>query len=494
MKKKFLILPLTLSLISSPVLAIVGCNKNERIEAQLPDNLSDTFFAIFTTLNEKNNISKKSLFNKFRSKIYDYGLQIIKEAVIRNEFIRLSANSEQKNLVNLSKEEKEKYNNQLTKKWDELATNILYQEYLRNRIDGNIFEAKIAKQGYEINQDDEWHILGSWNSTKQNVYLTTKEPTIEELLNKNDEELKKFKLKLVNRFKNYYEQKTRPSILNNLFLMIWLQNRIFKINKSQTGTQFSLNQRYLVPQAIQTWNETSIWKSKIKMVWEMKVKVDNQNKLPKIEDTNLIPNESLIDTFKSKYNQVKTLNDPIFNMAGFRGFVTYKNDSGDLYGDNTMEENYRSAVLNKNKAGFASEKPTTQDKEIFDFYSSDRNHISRVYVLPFYLLDLLQNYKINNKDIEIEPNLKYKWLNNKDKNDSSITNADFHNTKIQNLDQNTKELIFNNLLYAISKNNSEYENAATKELYVRYIQNKENIFDKTIWESIKGDSIFPTEE
>lgn len=475
--KKFISATSLIVLSSSSIVTITACtNSNTRIDSKISEDLQSRNFLEVVDLTNKNNITGQAIYDKFKNNIIDYGFNAIKEIIARNEFISIFAKMNGENFKLLSDEKVKEYQAKFTALWDDIAGNILYQQYLNSRLENSFLEITVMKKGFDIVQSNDWHILGTWDDANNTSYKTTVQPDFVDLM----DTTKDYKTKTISRFKEYYDAEIRPQILDNLMTMSWLQDRMFEFKNNA----YHFNKNWIVPKNVQTFDFDNVWDSKIKMVWETKNK--DSALLP--TSAGLTPNEALKDKFKPETNEVKTIFDPVFNMAGFRGFVGYNNDNS-TYGSNTMDDFYKEEVKETQITGFAH-MVTPNGAKIEEFYIDSRRYASKIYVLPIFWIDLVKNYKINNKTIVIDSSLEYQWKNGRNKNDTKL-NSERWNQEIQNLDNNMKTTLINQILYTISQKDN-FKKEAAKHLYTKYIVSNKNIYDVNIWNKIS--SYFEDEE
>ncbi|WP_342277844.1 hypothetical protein [Spiroplasma endosymbiont of Nephrotoma flavescens] len=481
--KKLVSFTSTILISSSPIVTVIACSKSkDRIDSNISEKTQEEQFIKLLEITDKNNITGKALFDKFKGKISEYGFNAIKEIIARNEFVTIYAKMRGKKIENLSETEITNYLQQFDNLWNQIAGDKLYQEYLKARLNNSFLEAIVTKQGYDIKQSAEWHILGTWDEEKDEAYTNTIQPSINDLMTakitSTNNETINYKVKVRERFADYYNAQIKATILDNLMTMTWLQDRIFELKKDGN---YSLPISWTVPKNVQTFDSGNVWDSKIKMVWEVKVKKENEANLPNDDVVLISDNDTFKNKFKPDNNEIKTIFDPIFNMAGFRGFVAYGNDNNP-YGDNTMEDFYKEQVKERQIVGFASSK-APNDSEINKFYTEDRRYVSKIYVLPIFVTDLFKGYKIDDdKEIQIDNGIEFEWKNNTNKTGTKKNSAR-NNTGMQNLPNNQKTSLINELLFTISKDDNLKKNAS-QYLYTKYIVTKKNIYDKKIWEDL----------
>lgn len=483
LKKRYIKLISIFILATSPLFTLIACDP-KREEMKLSKDQEDEILIKLENLLKNSNIINKSLFNA--EKLREIAKQLLKELIARNEFAQYKSKTKGKTYNEITNDDYKLYQTEFNNLWKELAENQLYQEYLETINSGGSLEPKVFNKGYKVHQTNEWHLINTVKSDGElwsdNVIMEPNEP--------------KFKKKLFERFEHYIDNFIKPSLLDTMLSLSYLKTtKSFPIIKTNEEHKFKVDSGSLLAKSIQGWPNSNLWNSKIKMVWEIKVPKNNKDKLDtsSISDISLptLPPEegaseidnSLRSFFNQSENEIKEV-DPIFQMQGFRGFVAYNEEnSEETYGKNNIDSSYKTAVFNAKKVQFAEETLPVGDEKINEFWTSNRNYVSKVYVLPIYLADLVKNdFEIDGLKLDVDKSWEWDWLNNSDSSsDSGEKNGDRNNVTLQKANnKKIKAEIFKWLEFTIAKKNGLFEDAE-KDLYPKYIQSRDNIYDEKLF-------------
>lgn len=474
LKKRYIKLISIFVLATSPLFTLIACN-TKREEMKLSKNQKEEILVALEKLLKNSNITNNNLFNA--EKLRELAKQLLKELIARNEFAQYKAKTQGKTYDQITYDEYKKYQSDFNELWNELANNELYQEYLETINSGGLLEPKVFNKGYEIDQTEEWHLINTVKDESGNLWDDNK------IIAPSDPS---FKEKLFMRFKYYIDNFVKPSLLDTMFSLSYLKTtKSFPTVKVGNEYKFKVDSGSLFAKSIQGWPNSNLWNPKIKMVWEIKVPRNNYDDI-NIDNVNTIklPTDNNLKTFFNRdINEIKDV-DPIFGMQGFRGFVAYNEEnSEETYGKNNMDSSYKTAVFNAKKVQFAEEYLPINDKPAkTEFWTSNRNYVSRVYVLPIYLADLVKNnFEIDNLKLDVDKSWEWDWINNSDNSsDSQETNSNRNNSELQNSSNDLKANIFKWLEFTIAKKTSLFGDAE-KDLYTKYIKSRNNIYDQKLF-------------
>ncbi|AXK51324.1 lipoprotein [Spiroplasma alleghenense] len=299
------------------------------------------------------------------------------------------------------------------------------------------------------------------------------------------------------RFKDWFENEIQSKIIENLLSISRQIPEAFRVAAGADNKKTAYFNRYsAIGKYSQTWNNSSTpWTSNIKMVWEFTYKNTNfgtvKTALDKLKvDQNsgvLAPGESIakeIAAFHSGELESANLsedgNDPYFSQPGFKGFISIKD--GEIYGTNNLATDftYKTSLVNASEPGVLSE-----NGHLY-FQGTKSDEISVVFVLPVYLIQLLEDYEIKREDdgeavkLNLGPSIadpnQYEDVWNQEQNLKK------HSKDIEDLNESLKQDMINQFHYIVSQNEDVLKESKTS-LYSIYLD-ADDILYSGLWESI----------
>ncbi|WP_338971436.1 lipoprotein [Spiroplasma endosymbiont of Panorpa germanica] len=531
--KKLLVILGSVSLLTSTSATVVACNANSRItEATLNDKILRSLLA--------------SVFGDKHAAAMDFGdifnsgdlqsslINIINRMIAQNNYFRATNNLYDSLGLGKNTEEVAFRNYQTLN--NSIATDKLYTDYTKS-ISGaattQALDYSIRRQSYSLNAQDLKLEVGGEEKVYANVgvklpdgklwsirnELATSDysesiPTAKTLsgdgfslvdISEGTSSPKAIagydnltgKEALKYRFKDWFENEIQSKIIENLLSISRQIPEAFRVAagpESNKKTAY-FNRYSAIGKYSQTWNNSSTpWTSNIKMVWEFTVKNTNFGKVKTAlesldidqnsgvikSDKNIADNIAKFNTAIGDANLSEDGNDPYFSQPGFKGFISIKD--GEIYGTNNLATDftYKTSLVNASEPGVIGE-----NGHLY-FQGAKSDEISVVFVLPVYLIQLLQDYEIQ-RDPEGEavklnlgpsissPN-QYQDVWNQEQNLKK------HSKDIEELDANLKQDMINQFHYIVSQNEDVLKESKTS-LYSIYLD-ADDILYSGLWDSI----------
>lgn len=273
-------------------------------------------------------------------------------------------------------------------------------------------------------------------------------------------------------YQDYYVHEIKEEVHTKLLGMSYLLNSY--LNKKDKELMFdSISSP---ARQLQDWTAGTAWKTNFKMNWEYKMfDPKDENDLPEPVNKDFFDVDSLNEPFfnsrsfdyfdaEDNYYLTRSKRDSLFYLSGYNGV---NNFDGKKYKDEADKETNAIWLETKPAAGEAQRYFRDDPYKIFTF------------ILPIYLIDVVNNYHIGGKKIKIDQVVLGEWMAKNGVNGS--ISSDIAKEYVRNLSDEEKERILYWMFYEIADKNDE---VASKKLFRKYIPASE-IKETKLWGEVE---------
>lgn len=265
----------------------------------------------------------------------------------------------------------------------------------------------------DLDDQNNWCLVDDKGEIKDDGYIYSKDGKTVKMDGKTALEYRfqaYFKNQIFNEFFSKNKE-TKTNIFESLLTMTYLDTNFYNISrnqKTQTQEDAFLNIGSNLAQFTQSWNKQSGYNSKLKMIWSFTLKREQMTKAwetinPYLKSDQTLKNNSR-QSLKKIYDKLnlalkdaggnisKLGSDPFFNLGGYNGLVKVdaENNVTSVDGNFMINDAAKTKIAKAKGPSIL-----TADGRSTGFDSEISGEYDFVFVLPIYLIDLLNDRTID---------------------------------------------------------------------------------------------------